>query len=61
MGDNISGRGDGDLETINISFNKIPTRVHVVMVIVTCFAGSFINVPSVTVRLLESGGDGESG
>jgi stress response protein SCP2 len=60
MGDNVSGRGDGDLETINISFKKIPSRVHVAMIIVTCFSGSFINVPSVTLRLLESGGE-ESG
>ena len=52
-GDNLTGEGEGDDETINVDLSKVPSRVHTLMFTVNSFRGqTFQEVENAYCRLV---------
>jgi len=55
QGDNLTGEGEGDDETINVDLTRIPAHINTVMIIVTSYQGhSFDQLSNAFCRLVDA-------
>jgi len=54
-GDNRTGKGDGDDESIRVSLQKLPAQVHQLVFVINSFSGqNFNEIENATARLVDS-------